>query len=337
MTQAQQNVSDSFPKWEIRQGDVLERLAGLEEESVHCCVTSPPYWRLRDYGVTRQIGMEDTIDEYVTKMVDVFREVRRVLRRDGTLWLNLGDSYITNGWGGGTGGWHGGQKIDKARLDASKKANNKQPGLKSKDMAGIPWRVAFALQSDGWWLRSDIIWHRKNPMPEAVYDRPTKSHEYIFLLSKSKKYFYDADAVKCPVVEQRSAKRQNKEASRAFNRKKKTDTRGRADKPFNADGELRTTRNLRDVWSIPSQPRSEAHFASFPDELPRRCILAGCPEDGIVLDPFVGRGTTVIVALRNRRNAIGIDLNPEYCEMARKNIEKDAPLFNWNHTGESND
>lgn len=324
------------PRWKILAGDVMDCLKQLDEKSVNCCVTSPPYWRLRDYGNDGQLGMEPTIGEYIEKMTEVFSAVHRVLKNDGTLWLNMGDSYVAGGaWGGGGAG--NTSSTWKARVKARTKTP-KQPGLKRKDMVGAPWRLALALQADVWYLRSDIIWHRPNPMPESVKDRPTKSYEHIFLLSKRPQYFYDQDAVNQPVTGNshprggginKKIRVQQAEISRAFNRKRKAAPQPRQNPSFSAAvNELVDTRNLRDVWTIPTQPRAEAHFASFPDEIPRRCILAGCPRGGTVLDPFVGRGTTVIVALRNGRNAIGIDLNPEYCEMARKNIADDAPLFN---------
>lgn len=328
-------IQTHMPTWAILQGDVIDCLKGLGDESAHCCVTSPPYWRLRDYGVDGQIGMEDTIGEYVDKIVKVFAEVKRVLRRDGTLWVNMGDSYISNSWDGGESSNIANTKTGRARIAARRKTPPQ--GLRRKNMVGAPWRLAFALQDDGWILRSDVIWQRPNPLPESVHDRPTKSYEHIFLFSKREKYFYDADAVKRPVSGtahprgggiNKKIRVQQSEASRAFNRRRNTAPKSRQNASFSAAvTDLVETRNLRDVWLIPTQPRSELHFASFPDELARRCILSGCPVGGTVLDPFVGRGTTAIVALRNNRNAIGIDLKPEYCEMARRNIENDAPLF----------
>ncbi len=257
-------------------GDALETLGELPDESVQCCVTRPPYWGLRDYGQDGQLGLEPTPDEYVERMVGIFREVRRVLRADGTLWLNLGDSYAMSGLPGGNPSRHGGE----LRSQAAPRAV--PPNLKPKDLVGIPWRVAFALQADGWYLRSDIIWSKPNPMPESVTDRPTKAHEYVFLLSKSARYFYDADAIAEPVSEDM--------AERA--RRGHTRGNGRRDMSRNdavslvAGPILGGTRNKRTVWTITTKPYAEAHFATFPPELPTLCIKAGtsregcCPECG---------------------------------------------------------
>jgi len=277
----------------ILQGDVIEQLKTIHDESVNTCVTSPPYWGLRDYGIDGQIGLENTPEEYTQKMVEVFHEVKRVLRDDGTLWLNLGDSYC----GTGSKGEYKDPKYVNGRNGQSVAINGKVRGLKSKDMIGIPWRVAFALQADGWYLRSDIIWHKPNPMPESVKDRPTKSHEYIFLLSKNRKYYYDGDGIK-----------------------------ERANNINNVD-----TRNKRSVWTVPTKPYKEAHFATFPPNLITPCIIAGCPEGGIVLDPFLGSGTTAAVSKQLSRYYIGIEINPEYIEIAKKRIEehvdKTLPMF----------
>lgn len=305
--------------WEIKQGDCLDILRTMQDKTVHCCVTSPPYWGLRDYGVPGQLGLEPTPEEYVAKMVEVFREVRRVLRDEGTLWLNLGDSYAS------------GKPKDCTKPDLmwSNGQSRLVPGYKHKDLIGIPWRVAFALQTDGWYLRSDIIWSKPNPMPESVTDRPTKAHEYIFLLTKSERYFYDAEAIKEPAVTHLRDKRYGPEST----------GRNRDDEPWNQQGTLRphkgfknldTTsgRNKRTVWTVATQPFPGAHFATFPPKLIEPCILAGCPAEGIVLDPFNGAGTTGMVVLRHGRKYIGIELNPEYVEMSRRRIEDDAPLFN---------
>jgi DNA modification methylase len=218
---------------------------------------------------------------------------------------------------------------------AARKKIRKPTGLKRKDMIGMPWRLAFALQQDGWYLRSDTIWSKPNPMPESVKDRPTKAHEYIFLLSKRRRYYYDAEAIKDPVTGNSHARgngvnpKAKRDAERAFNRRRKTMPKTRQNSSFSsAVNRLVETRNARTVWTIPTQSRDDDHYATFPDELARRCILAGCPPGGTVLDPFVGRGTTVIVALRNQRNGIGIELSQKYCDMARRNIVEDAPLFN---------
>ena len=302
-------------------GDCLERMRELPDGCVHTCVTSPPYFGLRDYGVDGQIGLEATPEEFVAKMVEVFREVRRVLRDDGTLWLNLGDSYarqagreeskLNSLYTMGVG-----QK--KAHeMGAMRKGENKPPpGLKPKDLIGIPWRVAFALQADGWYLRQDIIWHKPNPMPESVRDRCTKSHEYIFLFAKSERYYFDNVAIKEPATCDR--------------------VRGPALhgdlKSTNGNGGLSRRepddfRNRRSVWTVPTKAFGGAHFATFPPDLIEPCILAGAPADGMVLDPFNGAGTTGLVALRNGRRYIGCELNPEYATMAERRIIDDAPML----------
>ena len=294
-------------------GDALAELRKLPDESVNCCVTSPPYWGLRDYGVAGQLGLEKTPEEYVARMVEVFREVRRVLRDDGTLWLNLGDSYC------GGGNYRG---VNPDTLTAKQGSNRAShglsqrcgivdipSGLKPKDLVGIPWRVAFALQADGWWLRQDIIWHKPNPMPESVRDRCTKAHEYIFMLTKSARYWYDAEAAREPLKPScdGSIRAQNRHASnpREMNEKQYEEIKGA---------------NRRSVWTIATRPYAEAHFATFPPEIPELCIKAGCPKGGTVLDPFFGAGTTGLVAARIGREFIGIELSEEYCRMAKKRI-----------------
>jgi DNA modification methylase len=349
--------------------DVIEGLRQLEDESVHCIVTSPPYWGLRDYGVEGQIGLEPSPAAFVERMVEVFREVRRVMRKDGTCWVNMGDSYAnpTNGGNGSTGG------RDKTTLASAMPPagttvvrSKMAPGLKQKDLIGVPWMLAFALRSDGWWLRSDIIWSKPNPMPESVTDRPTKSHEYVFLLTKSERYFYDAEAIK-EAAEYRSpnapqsiaspygqgftrraskgetSPRQdgnswNENGGRGFipaeRRGKNEATPDRRRSGFNErwdasedDGSAPLSRNKRSVWSIATAPFPEAHFATFPPELPEICIKAGCPKGGTVLDPFGGAGTTGLVADRLQRNAVLIELNPEYAAMARRRIDGDRGLL----------
>jgi DNA modification methylase len=423
--------------WRILVGDVLEMLATLPDASIHCCVTSPPYWGLRDYGtgtweggdadcehvdaagpinapslkstlttnsgrgpqpgdkyhcdrkaqyrslcgncgaarIDQQIGLEATPEEFVAKIVAVFREVRRVMRPDGTLWMNLGDSHANDGkWGGQTGG-------KQAYLDEASLVRNgrekRRTGLKPKDLVGIPWMVAFALRADGWYLRQDIIWAKPNPMPESVTDRCTKAHEYIFLMSKSERYYYDQDAIKerangnahargggvDPKAEMTSVAgwasgpgshstidhnqngahpktfeklgregpnsrmRQDRDPAHPSGRK----PRSKQNESFSAaisGDELVEWRNKRDVWEIASYPFAEAHFATFPPDLVRPCILAGCPVGGTVLDPFSGAGTTGLVAIRHDRKYIGIELNPEYAEMSEQRLAGDAPLFN---------
>jgi DNA modification methylase len=325
-------------------GDCREKLRELPDASVNCCVTSPPYFGLRDYGCEGQMGLEPTPDEFAAGMAEVFREVRRVLRDDGTLWLNIGDSYANDGkWGGHTGGKHA-----KALHCSPIGRQKKYTGLKPKDLIGIPWRLAFALQVDGWYLRRDIIWHKLNPMPESVRDRPTTAHEYIFLLSKSASYFYDADAIVEPVSPNTHARLSQNVAAqvgsaranggnktngtmKAVGRGPKTQAAGSGIKnndSFAAACSLPVThRNKRSVWSVGTEAFSEAHFATYPPALIEPCILAGCPVGGTVLDPFGGAGTTGLVADRLGRDAILIELNPEYAEIAERRLNADAPLF----------
>jgi len=295
------------------QGDSLEVLKTFPDEAVNCVVTSPPYWGLRDYGVDGQLGLEKTPEEYVEKMVTLFREIRRVLRKDGTLWLNLGDSYNA----GRNGGHSGGQK--QASLDRHKgidKSGANVDGLKPKDLVGIPWRVAFALQADGWYLRQDIIWHKPNPMPESVTDRCTKSHEYIFLLSKSAKYFYDADAIKEKAVGERWG---GNKPMNVNNSKDRENIHNGLTRERNMEFE---TRNKRSVWTINTQTYKEAHFAVFPPKIPELCIKAGSKEGDVILDPFFGSGTTGWVAQRLGRQWIGIELNEDYIELASKRFKQ---------------
>ncbi|MBA4542032.1 site-specific DNA-methyltransferase [Thermoactinomyces daqus] len=297
---------------EIYNGDVIETLRTFPEGIFNTCVTSPPYWGLRDYGVEGQIGLEKTPEEYVAKMVEVFREVRRVLRDDGTLWLNLGDSYAANRPNGAV-------PPTNTRNKTGHYGKTIVPdGLKPKDLVGIPWRVAFALQADGWWLRSDIIWAKPNAMPESVKDRPTKAHEYIFLLSKSPKYYYDADAIKEPLSAATVSdfKRRKNLNNKGTHGGVRADlARSRADY-IPKDGK----RNKRTVWSVNTRAFKGAHFAVFPPDLIEPCILAGSPEGGLVLDPFFGSGTTGLVARQNGRDFVGIELNPEYIEIARERL-----------------
>lgn len=315
------------------EGDCVARMHELPDKSINCCVTSPPYWGLRDYGVDGQIGLEANLTEFVAKLVEVFGEVRRVLRDDGTLWLNLGDSYNAyNGNAGPGSGFSHGAACDTERPTLASGHGLRTKTLKPKDLCGIPWRVAFALQADGWWLRSDIIWHKPNPMPESVTDRPTKAHEYLFLFAKSARYYYDAAAIASPLA---AGTRTTYSSTR---KSKGTDALGKvAADNWSRDVPVRAPRlradgseygaNARTVWSIVTKPYKGAHFATFPPRLIEPCILAGCPKDGVVLDPFGGAGTTGLVADRLGRDAILIELNPEYIEMARKRIVGDAPLF----------
>jgi len=314
----------------IYEGDAIERLSELPRESMQCVVTSPPYWGLRDYGVGGQFGLEKTPEEYTEKMVQVFREVKRVLKDDGTLWLNLGDSY--NGSGGAGGDYNKGGLKEGQPKYGRKFTNN----LKPKDLIGIPWRVAFALQADGWYLRQDIIWHKPNPMPESVTDRCTKSHEYIFLLTKSAKYFYDADAI-CELATGFDGRKDTmfkgskkyKDSTHTFHERgherwkfKNLQDKGQQNHSFHesrAEGnpdKLYPVRNKRSVWTINTKPYKEAHFAVFPPKIPELCIKAGTKEGDVVLDPFFGSGTTGWVAQRLGRKWVGIELNPEYIKIA---------------------
>jgi len=345
----------------LYQGNSLDVLRSLADESVDCCVTSPPYWGLRDYGTAtwvggnadcdhridrfgnrkitdttiidqskqkslsgeyvsdgeqcpkcgavrkdKQLGLERTPEEYVSNMVQLFREVRRVLKQDGTLWLNLGDSYAGSGHGYKSE-LKGKQATNKGTEFMTERPPAEIPdNLKPKDLVGIPWRVAFALQADGWYLRQDIIWHKPNPMPESVTDRCTKSHEYVFLMSKSAKYYFDSTAIKenCESV----CTRKRSSAFRQQNEK--------------TDETLTTVgRNKRSVWTVTTKPFKEAHFATFPRDLIRPMIQAGCPIGGIVLDSFMGSGTTAIEAIYQDKRYIGIELNQKYCDIAVKRIE----------------
>lgn len=319
--------------------DVIDGLRQLADESVHCVVTSPPYWGLRCYGVDGQIGLEESPGEYLARMVDVFREVRRVLRSDGTCWVNMGDCYANSGGAG----WQGKNGARADRRHTQKSLGKRiGEGIKPKDLIGMPWRLAFALQDDGWYLRSDIIWSKPNPMPESVRDRPTKAHEYIFLLTKSRRYFYDIEASKESVTGTAHSRgkgvnpkaagtgvgfgrvpsgwdtmkgRHDGKVGRYRNPKPKQNTsfsesvKGLVDK-----------RNMRTVWTIATKGYKGAHFATFAPEIPAKCISAGCPEGGTILDPFSGSGTTGEVAIGMGRKYIGIDLNKEYEKLALERI-----------------
>ena len=385
------------PRYTIIEGDCIKGMATLPDGCVHTCVTSPPYWGLRDYGtatweggdstcnhvddvalverlrqkksmisvgermdgstrtrvhdeqigntiqhrdvcpkcgakrIDAQLGAEKTPEAYVENMVEVFREVRRILRDDGTVWLNLGDSYARNG-GGVESRMNSIHKMGVGQkatyLAGAMQTVNKVPfGLKSKDLVGIPWRVAFALQADGWYLRQDIIWHKPNPMPESVEDRCTKAHEYIFLLSKSQKYYYDSDAIKEPVssVNPISSKEYRQSIGRksGINEVARWDETNARSMPIGnpSDGK----RNKRSVWTVTTKSFKGAHFATFPKDLIEPCVLAGCPEGGTVLDPFTGSGTTCVVSLKHGRKFIGTELNPEYIQLAVNRIKEEVP------------
>ena len=330
----------------ILKGDCLETLKSLDEQSINTCVTSPPYWGLRDYGTgewvggdpdcphmrttkiskdtatghkamyeqgnvvgdaiykskcpkcgavrkDKQLGLEETPEEFVENLVRVFKEVKRVLRDDGTVWLNIGDSYYN--YRPGKGQALSKQSVSNTDQDLPQdcaRRGNKIAGLKEKDLVGIPWRVAFALQADGWYLRQDIIWHKPNPMPESVKDRCTKSHEYIFLLSKNEKYYFNNEVIKT-----------------------------QSSSYFSEDGKA----NKRSVWTVNTYSYKEAHFATFPKDLIEPCVLAGCPMGGTVLDPFGGSGTTAVVAEENNRNSVICELNPDYIKIAKKRISQLQP------------
>lgn len=314
-------------------GDALTILKQIPSGFCRTCVTSPPYYGLRDYGVSGQIGLENSVEEYIGKMVEIFREVFRVLRDDGTLWINIGDSYANRS---------GCQPPTNTRNSCGHTAKKVPKGYKYKDLIGIPWLLAFALRSDGWYLRQDIIWHKPNCMPESVRDRCTKSHEYIFLLSKKERYYFDAEAISEPIAES-SAKRylQNIEMQHGSDR-----LPGKTNGPMKAvlprfggekygDSEAEYTRsksgnvyvpkprkNKRDVWTVGTSGFRGAHFATFPEKLVRPCILAGSAPGDRVLDPFMGSGTTGVVAIKTGRDFVGIELNPEYARMSFDRINK---------------
>lgn len=366
--------------WEIKEGDCREIMRAMDPESVQCVVTSPPYWGLRDYNLDPMVwggdhecehkkkqmsdyclycpawigslGLEPTIELYLEHVLEVFAEVWRVLRKDGTLWLNIGDSYAT---GAGKVGKHPGGGAQGEKWNIMNGANNElrnkmtppnrmpQAGLKPKDLCLIPFRLALALHAAGWWVRSDIIWHKPNPMPESVTDRPTRAHEYIFLLTKSSRYYYDGDAIKEPASTNTHARRSNK-----IKVPDGWDTAPGAHGTIHGDGRklaepgsgiksnesfAKATEghvlkvNKRSVWTIPTQAFPEAHFATFPTKLVEPCIKAGTKEGDLVLDPFSGAGTVALVAQRLGRDSIGCELSPEYAAMARKRIAADMPLF----------
>jgi len=295
-------------------GNVLDRLKDIPEKSINTVITSPPYWGLRDYGEGGQLGLEETPEEFAENLVKVFREVKRVLRDDGTVWLNLGDSYSS---GGRTTTTNQSLRGDKNYGVTRPKPNK---NIKPKDLIGIPWRVAFALQQDGWYLRQDIIWHKPNPMPESVKDRCTKAHEYIFLLSKNVKYYFDNEAIKedAKYPQGPNSPKNIKKGVGNFG----MDTR----EGLSKIGAL-SKKNKRSVWTVTTKPFKDAHFATYPKDLIEPCILAGCPENGTVLDPFGGSGTTCIVSEENKRNSIMVELNPDYVEIAKNRIHKELGIL----------
>ena len=302
----------------IMNGDCIKMMQTLPDKSVNCCVTSPPYFGLRDYGHEGQIGLEESPDAFVKKIVEVFREVKRVLKDDGTLWLNIGDSYASYRDGKATPDTTRGSST--GTLVAKGSAKNRMSStflgsdVKHKDLIGIPWMLAFALRADGWYLRQDIIWHKPNPMPESVTDRCTKSHEYIFLFSKNGAYYFNNDAIKEPA---KNWGTRDRSEMRGGTQDPLLKHHGLAGKPF----DVNPTRNKRDVWTVATKPYKGAHFATYPPELIRPCILAGCPKGGIVLDPFGGSGTTAAVANEEERNAILCELNSAYIPMIQERIK----------------
>lgn len=312
-------------KYQLLCGDAIEKLRTLPDNSVNTCITSPPYYGLRNYGNDGQIGLEETSEEYITKLVGVFREVKRALCNDGILWVNIGDSYNNSAAGNKnpsgivqTKVWGG--EGQKSIVQTGKRLIK---GCKPKDLIGIPWMLAFALRADGWYLRQDIIWAKNNPMPESVKDRCTRSHEYIFMLTKSRKYYFDHEA-----IQEDADPKSGKRYEHPFFDKAEQEC-PRPNNGHNTPGVKRFNgkRNKRDVWRVSvCSSVKEAHFAVFPKELIKPCVLAGCPEGGVVLDPFNGSGTTGIVALNNNRNYIGIDLNPEYIDITYKRFAKELTV-----------
>ena len=310
-------------------GDALEQLRKLPPESVHTCVTSPPYYNLRDYGAAGQIGNEASVEEYLQTLVSVFREVRRVLRSDGTVWVNMGDSYAGSGKGRMADGTHCDKKPSKSgNYGGTRNGHLKKTvaaGCKPKDLIGVPWQLAFALRADGWYLRQDIIWSKTNCMPESVMDRCTKSHEYIFLLSKSERYYFDAAAISEPVTSTKGNARTFRGGG-AYTGGRSHDNSAQVERESHGNRENQTgRRNKRDVWTVSTNGFRGAHFAVFPEKLIEPCILAGCPEGGTVLDPFAGSGTTGVVAKRLGRDFIGCEINPDYAQMAADRIAAATP------------
>ena len=305
-----------LPNATVLLGDCVERMRGLPAGSAQMCVTSPPYFGLRDYGVDGQLGLEKTPEQYVANMVEVFRHVRDVLSDDGTLWLNIGDSYASTS----TYNAPRTSKGESGRVEAPRQPNvGIPPGCKAKDLIGIPWMLAFALRADGWYLRQDIIWHKPNPMPESVRDRCTKAHEYVFLMSKSERYFFDNKAMQEPAIYAPGKTTEVERPKGYYGGKWKDPSDGsRNDGSFKA---IRETRYRRSVWTVATRPYKGAHFATFPPALIEPCILAGSRPGDVVLDPFNGSGTTGQVALQHGREYLGIELNPEYVKLTRKRLE----------------
>lgn len=311
-------------------GDALEMLKNFPDESISCCITSPPYYGLRDYKSDGQIGREKTVEEYLDRLVQVFRQVKRVLKKDGTCFIVIGDSYA--GSGGGKGQYMD-PKYPKGRNGQNPSITQKVLGYKAKDLMGIPWRLALLLREDGWYLRSDIIWHKENAMPEACRDRPTRSYEHVFLLSKSPRYYYDFDAMAEPIKE--VSKKRYMRGRSAYNKYLNEDAgisvqkinRARRYGEYKGDN-IPQFRNKRDIWTINTVSFRGEHYAAFPPKLAEICMIAGCPKGGIILDPFLGSGTVGFVALIQDRKYIGIELNEDYVNLAKKRISEEVKKFN---------
>ena len=314
-------------------GDCIDMMRTLPDQSVHTCITSPPYFGLRDYGVDGQIGLEASPREFIDNLVAVFREVRRVLRDDGTAWVNMGDSYAGS-WGAqgrpqGKGQMSG-RSVTSARqinahpvFQSGTGVRGSEMGMKPKDLMGIPWRLAFALQDDGWYLRQDIIWHKPNPMPESIKDRCTKAHEYVFLLSKGPRYYFNQAAIREPARAQAAPESASRRNSFARQTKYTEGEHGQTGqhRETRADVLYDETRNKRSVWTVATASFKGAHFATFPPDLVRPCVLAGAPRGGLVLDPFGGAGTTALVAMQEGRGSVICELNPEYAALARQRLD----------------
>jgi len=315
----------------IYQGDALEVLKTFPDESVNCCITSPPYFGLRSYGTddiewpdgwSGSLGLEPDPSMFIKHLMMIFREVRRVLKRDGSIWIVISDSYCSSSGGARQQNGLVGSGRKRGREKICRSTSFRSDTIKVKDMIGIPWMLAFALRDDGWWLRSDIVWEKKNCMPESMSDRPTRSYEHIFLLAKSAQYYYDADAIREPCTPENIARAKR---GRSNNHKYVNGAPGQTANTVMSDMTKSchpNGKNKRDVWSVSTKPCSEDHYATFPPDLIAPCVLAGCPENGIVLDPFIGSGTTGLVAKNHNRRYVGIELNPEYIKMAEKRLSQ---------------
>lgn len=306
----------------------MQYLRQLPNECVNCCITSPPYYGLRDYGMAEQIGLEETPDAYIARLVEIFSEVRRVLKPNGTLWVNIGDSYA----GSGKGAWRNKTAQKEVYIPDPGDPQTRMPKtwgeIKAKDLIGIPWMLAFSLRTVGWYWRADIIWHKPNSMPESVTDRPTKAHEYILLFAKSARYYFDNDAIAEAVATSTIERCNTKSSLPRYGGKKYTESPDQFYRTKSGSMyKLRTKRNKRSVWSVATKPFNDAHFAVYPEALVVDCIKAGCPENGVVLDPFMGGGTTAVVARKLNRHFAGCELNPEYVKIADKRLKNEIGLF----------